>query len=141
MQENGTSWLVESRKAQKLVKKLLPPSYIFDVGGADGVFARSLLGYAVDWSDKDMDLNGPWTVDLEKYEAVTAWSVLEHLENPSHFFREAYKVLKPNGLLLLPYQTSAVGRAANTFYSREIFKGTRIIRFISVFLPLQSLRG
>lgn len=41
----------------------------------------------------------PW--NNESFDVVTAWEVFEHLENPHNAIREVYRILKPNGLLLM----------------------------------------
>ena len=41
----------------------------------------------------------PWRNDF--FDAVSAWQVIEHLENPHHFIREVNRVLKPGGIFFL----------------------------------------
>ena len=35
------------------------------------------------------------------FDGVTAWGIIEHMENPYHFMREVHRVLKPGAVLLL----------------------------------------
>jgi len=35
------------------------------------------------------------------FDGITAWGIIEHMENPYHFLREAHRVLKPGAPLLL----------------------------------------
>jgi SAM-dependent methyltransferase len=35
------------------------------------------------------------------FDGVTAWGIIEHMENPYHFLREVHRTLKPGGLFLL----------------------------------------
>lgn len=44
------------------------------------------------------DLNERWPVDDTWADVVVALEVIEHLENPRHFFREVARVLKPGGV-------------------------------------------
>lgn len=37
----------------------------------------------------------------EKFDAITAWEVLEHVEDPLEFIESCQKLLKPNGILAL----------------------------------------
>lgn len=51
---------------------------------------------------KTADLNFdklPWADGF--FDAITAWEVFEHLENPHQPIREIYRILKPGGLLLM----------------------------------------
>ncbi len=41
----------------------------------------------------------PWTDNF--FDAITAWCVVPHLENPYNFFREAARTLKPGGFLVI----------------------------------------
>lgn len=41
----------------------------------------------------------PW--DDNFFDVATAWQMMEHLENPHNFMREAHRVLKPEGLFLM----------------------------------------
>jgi len=50
---------------------------------------------------KQVDLNGPWPYAGETFDVVRACEIIEHLENPWHFFRECHRILKPGGLLAL----------------------------------------
>lgn len=43
------------------------------------------------------DLNEPWPVPDAWADVAVALEVVEHLENPRHFFREMKRVLKPGG--------------------------------------------
>ncbi len=43
------------------------------------------------------DLNAPWPVKDACADVAVALEVIEHLENPRHFFREIRRVLKPGG--------------------------------------------
>jgi len=39
------------------------------------------------------------------FDAVTAWTVIEHILNPEDFLRRCYQALKPQGILLLEFPT------------------------------------
>lgn len=61
-------------------------------------------GYtSVDLLDADIvaDLNGPWLFMDDSVGVIRAYHLLEHLDDPIHFFNEAYRVLAPGGFLLL----------------------------------------
>ena len=40
-------------------------------------------------------------IDEESFNCITLWAVLEHLQNPKKILKEIYKLLKPNGVLLI----------------------------------------
>lgn len=50
---------------------------------------------------KKMDANKDWQYPNAYFDVVISSETLEHLENPSHFFREVYRVLKPKGYLIM----------------------------------------
>lgn len=43
------------------------------------------------------DLNSQWALGGRRFDFVFALEVIEHLENPRHFFRELVNVIKPGG--------------------------------------------
>jgi 2-polyprenyl-3-methyl-5-hydroxy-6-metoxy-1,4-benzoquinol methylase len=43
------------------------------------------------------DLNNNWEVESNSIDFVFSLEVIEHLENPRHFFREIKRILKPGG--------------------------------------------
>ena len=50
---------------------------------------------------------------LDHFDGITATEIIEHLENPRHFLRQCFSVLKPGGYLILttPNVDSALSRA------------------------------
>lgn len=102
------------RKSFSLVQKFLsPPATLLDVGAHAGEFASALTkkGYRVTALDAELrgkfqpfivaDANVSWPVPPDSFDAVTAWHVVEHLENPYHFFRETHRVLKIGGYVFV----------------------------------------
>lgn len=63
--------------------------------------------------DVTFDAQKRWPFDDNSVGAITAYHVLEHLEDWSSFFKEAWRVLAPNGTvsLQLPYGPSIDGMA------------------------------
>lgn len=61
-------------------------------------------GYqSVDLLDADYiaDLNKPWPFEDDSVGVLRAYHILEHLDDPIHFFNETYRVLAPGGFILL----------------------------------------
>ncbi len=103
-----------------ICKYLTQPSLVADLAAGEGAFSIKLrqLGHrvvAVDadetiWKVPDIDLRVQ-NLDSEfasqiadrdnKFDAVVAIEIIEHLENPFQFARECAKLLKPGGLLFL----------------------------------------
>lgn len=92
------------------------PSTILDVPSGQGAFAAMAqkFGYHLVCGDIDtsrfrlpqtlchvIDLNGHWPFDDESFDHVVAIEGIEHLENPWHFVREAKRVLKDGGSLVI----------------------------------------
>ena len=62
------------------------------------------VGYeSVDLYDADIiaDLSEKWPFANNTVGLIRAYHILEHLEDPIHFFNEAYRVLAPGGFLLI----------------------------------------
>lgn len=43
------------------------------------------------------NLNDKWNLEDQKFDFVFSLEVIEHVENPRHFMREVYRILKPGG--------------------------------------------
>jgi 2-polyprenyl-3-methyl-5-hydroxy-6-metoxy-1,4-benzoquinol methylase len=96
------------------------PARFIDLGAGQGAFARNLqrLGHRVvavdanarDWKVPEIelieaDLDAAFSANVngsgEKFDAAVAIEIIEHIENPFNFAREAAKLLKPGGHLFL----------------------------------------
>ena len=106
------SGITTSGKSVRIIAKWLPlGASVFDVGSGFGMFvsAAARAGYKVTASDLERytsfepfvlsDAEKRWTAADTSFDAVTAWQVVEHLQNPRHFFEETHRVLCDNGLL------------------------------------------
>jgi len=104
---------------QQINKLDLPfDTNFLEVGAGEGAFSSRLLekGFkfidAIDIkADKfkisqlkcfQIDLNSNFSEKIKKkYDFIIGIEVIEHLENPSHFFRECFNLLKNKGFLLI----------------------------------------
>lgn len=92
---------------------------VYDLGCGERPYESFVLKNAkeyigVDWSktlhdlkaDLFFDLNEIFPLDSNKIDTVMSISVMEHLYNPQLFLNEIYRILKPEGTLLLqvPFQ-------------------------------------
>ncbi|MEK7078173.1 MAG: class I SAM-dependent methyltransferase [Patescibacteria group bacterium] len=132
---------------------------ILDLGTASGAFTKQLynLGYKnifahdIDnylpnevkeivkeykLSDLSTEKN-PW--DDNFFDAITAWCVLPHLENPFHCARELWRVLKPGGIFMFttPHILSKPSMAF--FLKKKYFAGYRPTNNHIALLPLSIL--
>lgn len=99
-------------------KHLSPGSKIIDLAAGSGAMSVRLkdLGLeptAVDYVTENfrateipflqVDLNQDFSELFvgEKYQAILASEIIEHLENPRHFFRQCSKILADTGVLIL----------------------------------------
>jgi 2-polyprenyl-3-methyl-5-hydroxy-6-metoxy-1,4-benzoquinol methylase len=106
-----------------LERYLAAGSRVIDVGCGAGVFVRVMRDRGhhprgIDLSERSVQL-GREKLDLaaelsvehwrdlgpELHDAVTAWTLIEHLKDPEGFVRKAGDVLAPGGLLLLECPT------------------------------------
>lgn len=110
------------RKALRLVERHVPKKgAILDVGAAAGFFLTvakesgwETVGiepnrWMVAWGNRKYGVNlkaGVLTqagFKPESFDAVTMWDVLEHTPDPMAELREAWRVLKPGGVLVINY--------------------------------------
>lgn len=88
--------------------------HIYDLGCGEIPYKEWLLNYAesytgVDWSsslhtlkaDIFADLNEPLPIESEVADTIISLSVLEHLREPQNFLKEAFRILKPEGFMML----------------------------------------
>ncbi len=93
-------------------------SVVADLGcGYKGAFLRKIsgkiksgIGYDISVSNKDLpknivlkkvDLNGNIDKRKDYFDVITALAVLEHINNPVRFLKQAKKMLKRNGKLII----------------------------------------
>lgn len=119
----------------ELVKEHFPEkARIADLAAGQGAFSVRLRdlgheitaidGFSEAWKVPDIELkiqnlDGEFAAEIvaddNKYDAVIAIEIIEHLENPFRFARECAKLLKPGGLLFLTSPN------VESVYSRIIF--------------------
>ncbi|MDP3770375.1 MAG: methyltransferase domain-containing protein [Candidatus Sungbacteria bacterium] len=112
---------VKNMHAFNLFRTSVPDksSNVLDVGCAGGIFLNQLQqdGYQHLSGSDIFDYQAPGIKGVEVkmcdfcleklpwpdnyFDVITAWEVMEHLENPNFFIREAHRVLKPNGLFFV----------------------------------------
>ena len=109
------------------------PGVLLDLPSGEGSFAcqAKRAGWQVQCADFDvsslnvspvkglmMDMNRMWPFSDERFDCLVSIEGIEHVENPWHVLREANRVLKPGGKLLLttPNVLSLKSRVTNLFY-------------------------
>lgn len=117
-------------KVVAVLRKYCPRGRILDAGAGSGDISRKLrdAGYEVTAVDirpppfqedgiswRTADLNEPLPFQDQTFDAVLCANVIEHLENPTLFVRETYRVLKERGMLLVttPNLLNLKSRMAN----------------------------
>lgn len=94
-----------------------PPATAVDLGAGEGAFALRLkeAGYACEAVELEpgrfgvdgvachaIDLNADFAAGLgRRFDVVVAQEIIEHLENPRHFFRQCRELVADGGVILL----------------------------------------
>lgn len=141
VQKSGkdTSLIVQSGYAARLAAAFLGKrrdARVLDVGCGGGAFLADLkrAGFSalcgVDYFDYGNAVCPTSRLDVSheplpwhggSFDAVTAWELVEHLENPRFFIREAHRVLAHGGLLLVSLPNIFHVRSRMQFFLRGNF--------------------
>jgi len=70
---------------------------------------------------KIVDLNETWPYPDDHFDVVRAVEVIEHLENPIHFFKETKRVLKSGGVLVLSTPNILAPASRKLFLEKGFF--------------------
>lgn len=107
--------------SEKYQLKLLPETKVLDVGCAGGAFLRaakqvglSPIGvepsyWLSEYARKEHGLDvrtgtlPEQIFDLESFDLITLWDVIEHLPDPGKELDQIYTILKPSGILVVNY--------------------------------------
>lgn len=103
--------------AEVAVEHLKPGATLLDLAAGSGAMSSRMqdLGFKVTATDyvtenfkldsvpfMRADLNESFSsAYMERFEAIVASEIIEHLENPRHFARECFKLLEPGGRVIL----------------------------------------
>ena len=114
------NWLVLKINNEHIQRNLKEISgAVYDFGCGSRPYENDILRYAeryigVDWANTLHGLNADIIADLNKQlpikesvaDTVVSFQVLEHLSEPQIMLEEAFRILKPNGKILLsvPFQ-------------------------------------
>lgn len=115
--------------ASRALEYFVPGATLLDMAACTGALSLRMqdLGFqvcAIDYlpeifcvdsvSFKQADLNDAFSkAYTQRFQAIIASEIIEHLENPRHFARECFKLLKPGGRMVLstPNVENAVSKA------------------------------
>lgn len=126
------------QKVVEVFKRYCPYGSILDAGAGGGDISRKLrdAGYEVTAVDirptpfhedgiswRSADLNEPLPFQDLTFDGVLCANAIEHLEDPSFFVRESYRILKERGKLLIttPNVLNLKSRLANLFLGLNQF--------------------
>lgn len=95
--------------------QLIKEKYNSDVFGIDLAESAIKIARKQGVVAKKSDINNRWPYKDSTFDVVVCVQVLEHLYNPDFFFKEAKRVLKKNGVLIISTPNLAA------WYNRVIF--------------------
>jgi len=133
-------------------------SVMADIGAGKGDFTKIILPYVdkvlmVDEFQPDfisdkvihtkIDLNENWPIDNEFCDLLVSLEVIEHLENPRHFFRECYRVMKKGayGFISTPNNLNFISKTYFFFTGcHRFFQDNCYPAHITAILPIDLNR-
>ena len=153
----NSSWLLRQAfrygiaKRCRYVTRYKRAGRLLDVGCATGIFLQGIRNsgnwepYGVELNEHAAHIAQEHGLDVrlgtleqaefadEFFDAVTLWDVLEHLHDPAGSLREIYRILKPDGLLVIrvPNASSWDSRLFGRFWA-----GLDSPRHLYVFTPI-----
>ncbi len=104
-----------------LACRLLDSAMFAEVAAIDLMARPAALPDAIAWHQAD--LNETVALADASFDTIAALEVIEHLENPRRFFREAARLLKRQGLLVVTTPNCESLRSAVSLLLRGYFAG------------------
>jgi len=120
--------------AHKAVEHFEPGATLLDIAAGTGAMSLRMqdLGFKVSATDYvpenfklgsipfiQADLNEAFSSAYpQRFQAIIASEIIEHIENPRHFARECFKLLEPGGRMLLS-TPNVVGTASRALFARS----------------------
>lgn len=117
VEETNARTLTFKRSLDQLQAYVQPPGKMLDVGCYSGAFMKVAAGAG--WHIEGVELS-QWAANIaagletgpvynkplaqldpseHQYDVITMWDVVEHLTHPAQMFQDAFRLLKPGGLL------------------------------------------
>lgn len=127
------STLSDDKRRAEALKKHIKNKEILDFGTGNGgfliqakKFAKTVYGYDLDKSLTEhykkykLDVKTSIADFTQKFDVITMFHVLEHIENPEQLLKNLKNKLKPNGKLIIEIPNS--NDALLTLYNSQAFK-------------------
>ncbi len=141
-------------RALKHIGKRSKPAVVADIGAGEGFFTKILSArfqqvFMVDAFQPDhipgnvqyrkADLNRHLPLEDASVDALFALEVIEHLENPRHFFREISRVLRPGGFGFISTPNNHSLTSMLTFVTRGMHRAFQEASYPAHITPLLKI--
>ena len=104
--------------------------------GVDDQVESGMLGR---WRCLRSDLGSPLPLEAESFNHVTMLAVLEHLPQPAPILREAYRLLKAEGSLILTWPAAMVDPILNVMHMARLISSEMESQEHQKRIPVASL--